>query len=206
MRVSFRKVITVMALFALIASCKQKPADIPQISFEENLQQQLIEAEPGDTIEIPAGIYHLTRSLSLNVPGVSIKGEGINTSILSFKNQEQGAEGLLVSANDFTIEDLAIEDTVGDALKINQSNNVVIRNVRTEWTNGPATSKGAYGIYTVKSRKSVVNKQYRPAYTHDRAFFYTSLYCRQETLGLMPMDYIRILMDYRCILMDFRCI
>ena len=157
MRVSFRKVITVMALFALIASCKQKPADIPQISFEENLQQQLIEAEPGDTIEIPAGIYHLTRSLSLNVPGVSIKGEGINTSILSFKNQEQGAEGLLVSANDFTIEDLAIEDTVGDALKINQSNNVVIRNVRTEWTNGPATSNGAYGIYPVQSRNILID-------------------------------------------------
>ena len=157
MRVSFRKVITTMALLALIASCKQKPADIPRLSFEENLQQQLIEAEPGDTIEIPAGIYYLTRSLSLNVPGVSIKGEGINTSILSFKNQQQGAEGLLVSANDFTIEDLAIEDTIGDALKINESSNVVIRNVRAEWTNGPATSNGAYGIYPVQSSNILID-------------------------------------------------
>ena len=41
----------------------------PQLSFEESLQQQLIEAEPGDVIRIPAGVHELTRSLSLNVSG-----------------------------------------------------------------------------------------------------------------------------------------
>ena len=58
-----------------------------------------------------------------------------------------GAEGLLVTANDFVIEDLAIENTIGDALKINESNNVIIRRVRTEWTKGPDPENGAYGIY-----------------------------------------------------------
>ena len=130
---------------------------IPPISFEENLQQQLIEAESGDVIEIPAGVHSLTRSLSLNVSGVTIKGAGINSSILSFKNQQQGAEGLLVSADNFTIQDLAIEDTTGDALKVNESNNVVIRNVRTEWTNGPATTNGAYGIYPVQSTNILID-------------------------------------------------
>ena len=67
----------------------------------------------------------------------------MNSSILSFKGQAQGAEGLLVSANDFVIEDVAIEDTKGDALKINQSKNVTIRRVRTEWTNGAKTENGA---------------------------------------------------------------
>ena len=157
MRVSFCRVTTTLALLGSITSCEQKQADIPPVSFEENLQQQLIEAEPGDTIEIPAGIHYFTRSLSLNVPGVSIQGEGINSSILSFKNQQQGAEGLLVNANDFTIQDLAIEDTIGDALKINESNNVVIKNVRAEWTNGSATTNGAYGIYPVQSRNILID-------------------------------------------------
>jgi len=74
----------------------------------------------------------------------------MDKSVLSFKNQIQGAEGLLVNASDFTIEDLAIEDTAGDGLKINDGSNVVIRRVRTEWTNGPDEDNGAYGIYPVQ--------------------------------------------------------
>ena len=157
MQVCFCRVPTIMVFIISITSCEQKQADIPPISFEENLQQQLIEAESGDVIEIPAGVHSLTRSLSLNVSGVTIKGAGINSSILSFKNQQQGAEGLLVSADNFTIQDLAIEDTTGDALKVNESNNVVIRNVRTEWTNGPATTNGAYGIYPVQSTNILID-------------------------------------------------
>jgi parallel beta-helix repeat protein len=140
----------------LLASCGQEPPPMPELSFEESLQQQFIEAKAGDVIEIPAGVHKMTRSLSLNVSGVTIRGAGIDASILSFTNQIQGAEGLLVSANDFVIEDLAIEDTVGDAIKINQSRNVVIRNVRTEWTGGPLSTNGAYGIYPVQSQNILI--------------------------------------------------
>ena len=157
MQVCFRHVPTIMVCMISVTSCEQKQAAIPPISFEENLQRQLIEAESGDVIEIPAGIHRFTRSLSLNVSGVTIKGEGMNSSVLSFQNQQQGAEGLLVSADNFTIQDLAIEDTTGDALKVNESNNVVIRNVRTEWTNGPATTNGAYGIYPVQSTNILID-------------------------------------------------
>jgi parallel beta-helix repeat protein len=140
----------------LLASCGQEPPPMPELSFEESLQQQFIEAKAGDVIEIPAGVHKMTRSLSLNVSGVTIRGAGIDASILSFTNQIQGAEGHLVSANDFVIEDLAIEDTVGDAIKINQSRNVVIRNVRTEWTGGPLSTNGAYGIYPVQSQNILI--------------------------------------------------
>lgn len=140
----------------LLAACGPEEIPMPELSFEESLQQQLIEAQTGDIIEIPAGVHEMTRSLSLNVSGVTIRGAGIDASILSFTNQIQGAEGLLVSANDFVIEDLAIEDTVGDAIKINQSRNVVIRNVRTEWTGGPLSTNGAYGIYPVQSQNILI--------------------------------------------------
>lgn len=145
-----------LGIAALLFSCSESEPPAPELSFEESFQAQLINAQPGDVIEVPAGTHSFTRSLSLNVPGVTIKGAGMDASILSFKNQAQGAEGLLVTANDFIIEDLAIEDTVGDALKINQSNNVVIRNVRTEWTEGALTDNGAYGIYPVQSSNILV--------------------------------------------------
>lgn len=145
------------ALSILLSSCGEPPPAEPPLSFEESLQQQLIQAQPGDVIEIPAGTHELTRGLSLTVSGVTIRGEGMDSSVLSFRNQAQGAEGLLVSANDFSIENLAIEDTIGDALKINGSENVTIRNVRTEWTGGPLTSNGAYGIYPVQSRNVLID-------------------------------------------------
>ena len=142
----------------LIVSCSQENPVMPELSFEEKLQQRLIQAQPGDVINIPAGTHEITRSLSLNISGVTLAGTGIDESILSFKNQVQGAEGLLVSANDFVIRDLAIEDTVGDALKINQSNNVQILRVRTEWTNGPLSTNGAYGIYPVQSSNVLIDE------------------------------------------------
>lgn len=155
-----RHFIGACVLPALLVACGgesgDSPADSVELSFEESLQQQLIQAQPGDVIEIPAGTHAISRSLSLNVSGVTIRGAGIDSSVLSFANQVQGAEGLLVNADDFVIEDLAIEDTVGDALKINESNNVTIRNVRTEWTGGPLTTNGAYGIYPVQSTNVLI--------------------------------------------------
>ena len=144
----------------LLIGCNQSEDAQPlprDLSFEESFQLQLIEAEPGTIIDVPAGTHSFTRSLSLNVPGVTIRGAGMNQSVLSFANQVQGAEGLLVTANDFVVEDLAIEDTIGDALKINESTNVTIRRVRTEWTNGPDPENGAYGIYPVQSRNILID-------------------------------------------------
>ena len=116
-------------------------------SYQEKLLTQLIDAKPGDVIEVPEGTYNFDRSLSLTVDGVTIRGAGMDKTVLSFKGQVSGAEGLLVTASNFTIEDIAIEDTVGDAIKVNEGDNIVFRNVRTEWTNGPDTKNGAYGLY-----------------------------------------------------------
>ena len=111
-------VLTILSV--LIVGCNQsddRQTPTLELSFEESFQLELIEAEPGSVIEVPAGTHNFSRSLSLNVSGVTIRGAGMDQSILSFSNQMQGAEGLLVTANDFVIEDLAIENTIGDALK-----------------------------------------------------------------------------------------
>ncbi len=147
----------------ILAACEEAVEPTAQqapeeTSFEENLQTRLITAEAGDIITLPAGTFEFTRSLSLTVPDVTIRGAGMDETILSFRNQIQGAEGLLVSADNFVISDLAIEDPVGDALKINGSNNVTIRRVRTEWTNGPDSENGAYGIYPVQSSNILIEE------------------------------------------------
>ena len=141
---------TVIALTA--CSGEHDPTERQEATaYQKQLQLQLINAEPGDVIVIPEGVHEINRGLSLNVSGVTLRGYGMDKSVLSFRNQVQGAEGLLVTASDFTIEDLAIEDTAGDALKINEGRNIIIRRVRTEWTNGPDGDNGAYGIYPVQT-------------------------------------------------------
>lgn len=151
-----------ISLFGL-ASCGENTA--PQqntanvdAAYQATLMTQLLDAKPGDIIEIPEGTFAFDRSLSLTVDGVTIRGKGMDKSVLSFKNQIAGAEGLLVTANDFTIEDLAIEDTKGDALKISEGENIIIRRVRTEWTGGPKTENGAYGIYPVQTKNVLMEE------------------------------------------------
>ena len=124
--------------------------------FEDALRLQLETAAPGDVIRIPEGVFHFRRGLTLTADGVTIRGAGMDASVLNFDGQVAGAEGLLVTGSDFTIEDLAIEDAVGDALKINGGRNIAVRRVRTEWTNGPATENGAYGIYPVQTENTLI--------------------------------------------------
>jgi len=150
---------TVILLCAAAVGCSnssQVGLSADDMSFQKKLQEQFLDAKPGSVIEIPAGRHALDRVLTLRANGVTIRGVGSDKSILSFKNEISGPEGMLVYASDFTIEHLAIEDSKGDGLKINDGENIIIRDVRVEWTGGPKTTNGAYGIYPVKSKNILI--------------------------------------------------
>lgn len=160
---SFIKLAVTACASLLLVACAEKPGDNPNASaantsVEATLRLALETAKSGDVIEVPAGTHAMTRSLILNADGVTIRGAGMDKSILSFKDQVDGAEGLLVNANNFLIEDLALEDTQGDALKVNEGKNITIRRVRTEWTNGPSVDNGAYGIYPVQTENTLIEE------------------------------------------------
>jgi parallel beta-helix repeat protein len=146
-----------------LAACGQRsasphPAGLTpdEAAFQKQLQEQFLDAKPGTVIEIPAGKHPLDRVLTLRANGVTIRGAGADKSILSFKGEISGPEGLLVYGNDFTIENLSIEDTKGDGLKINDGENITIRGVRVAWSEGARTTNGAYGIYPVRSRNVLI--------------------------------------------------
>ncbi len=143
--------------FLILISCgKEKPSVATDAEFQKKTQEALILAKPGSVIELPAGKWRLDRTLSLSVDKVTVRGAGMDKTILSFRGQKAGASGMLVTANDFTLEDLAIEDTAGDALKVTGSTNLTIRRVRTEWTGGPKETNGSYGIYPVQSKNVLI--------------------------------------------------
>ena len=72
------------------------------------------------------GTFSIRRQLSLEgVNRVVIEGEGMDKSVLSFKDQVEGAEGLLIKNVDtILLRNFAIEDTK-DAIKVQNCSDVV---------------------------------------------------------------------------------
>ncbi len=123
-------------------------------------QRALINATSGSTIAFAEGTYRFKTGLSLDVDDVRIIGQGQDKTILSFLGQTDGAQGLLVTADDFTLEDIAFEDTKGDAVKIEGGNRIVIRRTRVEWKAGPNSSNGSYGLYPVQCQNVLVEDSF----------------------------------------------
>jgi parallel beta-helix repeat protein len=129
----------------------------PGENVEEMLQEALILAEEGSIIELAAGTYNIEGGLSIDVDGITLRGAGMNETILSFKGQTSGSEGLLITSNNVVIEKLAVEDTPGDGVKSKGSDIVSFRDMRVEWTGGPKETNGAYGLYPVQSTNVLVD-------------------------------------------------
>jgi parallel beta-helix repeat protein len=149
--------------WAAAAAAADNPAK-PVVSIEPGpfaqarLQTALIEAMPGDAIELAAGTFDFTATLSLDVAGVTLRGQGSDRTILNFAGLRPGTggEGLSITSGGFTLEDLAVVDAKGDAVKINGADGVTLRRVRVEWTGGPKSTNGSYGLYPVLCRNVLV--------------------------------------------------
>ncbi len=129
-------------------------------NFEKEIQTQFILAEAGDTISIPEGTYPIRGSLSIEgKENVVVMGHGMNKSVLSFKNQTDGAEGLkITNCKNISLVDFAVEDSKGDAIKTQDVNGITFTRVRAEWTNGPDEKNGAYGLYPVLCENVIIEE------------------------------------------------
>jgi parallel beta-helix repeat protein len=156
--------ITPILAFALLGACSDDPcADVTGVcvglssgASAEEVQTALIEVPSGGTVAFGSGKFSFEGDLSLDVDGVTIRGAGRDETTLSFAKQVTGPQGMLVTANAFTIEDIGFEDSPGDALKILGAEGVTIRRVRVEWTGGPKATNGAYGLYPVQCKNVLI--------------------------------------------------
>ena len=139
---------------------QNSPTSVTRISpgadAQYQLQSALINSVPGDVIELAAGVYEFDTELNVVCDNFTIRGAGHEKTILSFKNQNSGSGGLTATGNAFVIEDLAVQDTVGNGIKVLGAKDVIFRRVRVEWTGGPKPTNGAYGIYPVECRNVLI--------------------------------------------------
>ena len=129
----------------------------------EALQEALILAEPGDIVELGAGVWKLTDGLSLDVDKVTLRGAGTKEgtgSILDFSDQQGAGEGLLVTSDDVYLTNFAVLNTKGDGIKSKGADRIVYHRLRVEWTAGPKETNGAYGVYPVESRDVLIDSVY----------------------------------------------
>ena len=129
----------------------------PSDNSQEEIQEALIDLEPGDVLTLKAGEYFFEDGLSLDVNDVIFEGSGIDNTILNFENQMSGAQGLLITSDGVTIRDFAVIDAKGDAIKVIGADGIDMIRLRTEWTGGPKETNGAYGFYPVESKDVLID-------------------------------------------------
>lgn len=115
-------------------------------------------AEDSSTIELPEGQFQFDRSLILEgKSNITIKGQGSDKTILSFKNQKQGAEGIrIANCEKILLSDFTIEDAAGDNIKATDVDGILFENLIVGWTGKVDSTNGAYGLYPVLSNNVTV--------------------------------------------------
>jgi len=130
--------------------------------------------------------FDTTLSLELEeVTDVTIRGDGMDETILNFAKMGAGTggEGIKISGSgggkeeyekalqegasvpelgsagvrdNVTIENLTVQDSRGDGIKVEGGTGVTFRKVKAEWTRGPNEDNGAYGVYPVLCKDVLV--------------------------------------------------
>lgn len=126
----------------------------PSDDAQATIQGALLDAEAGDVICFAEGRYELKDELSLAASGVTLRG--LEGAVLDFTNQESGGNGLLITGNDTVVENLRIENPKGNGIRATKVDGITLRGVEVEWTWGPKSTNGGYGLYPVESSRVLV--------------------------------------------------
>ena len=157
--------------FSLFYQCKNASSDTKELINIANqlrkaspqevdqLVAAFIQVENGGTINIEEGYYEIETQLILdNVKDVTVKGKGMDKTILSFKNLTSGGEGMKAVGENIVLEDFAVYDAPGDGVKAQHCTNLTFRRVFATWTNGDKSKNGTYAIYPVQSKNVVIDE------------------------------------------------
>jgi parallel beta-helix repeat protein len=125
----------------------------------EQIMEQFIDAKDGSVITLPEGKFEFTQTLSISANNVTIKGAGMDKTVLSFKGQNTG-NGIDATGKGLTFENFAIIDSKADGLKVQNCEDLVIRKLSVDWSGPPKETNGGYGVYPVACKRILVEGSY----------------------------------------------
>ncbi len=154
---------------AALASCHSKVpacqgvtstcAALDEGASESKIAAAFATAPPGSTIAFGEGTFRFTNTVNLAAKGITIKGAGMDKTVLDFSGQTAGSgEGLYVGAGSdgVVMVDFGVRDTKGDGIKVIGSAGVTFRRVKASWKNPDVKTHGGYGLYPVQSTSVLI--------------------------------------------------
>lgn len=116
---------------------------------QANVQGALVVAWPGSTVCLGEGTFRFDMELTLETSGVTIKGQGLDKTILDFTGQDIGANGIAITGDQVTLQDLSVKNTPGDGIRAQNVEDIVFRRIGVIWDADSSEESGAYGLYPV---------------------------------------------------------
>jgi parallel beta-helix repeat protein len=115
------------------------------------LQTAFIEVGEGETLCLAPGRYEVSSELSLAVNNVTLRGSGMDYSVLDFTGQTVGGNGVKITSDGVTLEDFQVLDPPADGIRADAVDDITFRRIRVLWPDENSTRNGAYGLYPVGS-------------------------------------------------------
>ena len=124
-------------LLLAVAACFGAPAGAivvhPGTYAPERLREALDLAQPGEAVELAAGVFRLDSALLIGIEGTILRGAGRDRSILSFHPDTEDNSGLRIQANGVRVEGFAIQNATGPAVQVRGCTDLLVRNLRLQW-------------------------------------------------------------------------
>lgn len=138
-------------------------------NLTQSAKEAFINAKSGDVIVFPEGRFELTDTLTLDgdsdgngisTEGITILGYGKGKTILDF-TASAGGDGIFVqNAVDITIKDLAVYEAPNNAIKLINTDGIILDSVATVWEGVLDQNNGAYGLYPVQCSNILIQNSY----------------------------------------------
>ena len=151
--------------------CVGSAADLSDTSIQDGLLNAVATIETGDTIVLPQGRYNIDAEINFNglqtasatqvgtVTGVTFKGAGIDKTVFDFT--EGSADGFFIeNTEDLVMEDFGVYEAANNAIKIVDTDGIILRRMATVWETDYQDTNGAYGLYPVETDNVLIEDCY----------------------------------------------
>ena len=152
----FVRLVVLLLPTTLLIACQGDDAARPTESLQQQLIQQLAEAQPGDQIDLPAGHFPFDQAIQLTIEGLILAGAEEGETVLSFASQVSDDASLQLSANGITLRNLSIEDSHGVGVAIAGVQRAQLIDVRVQWQDADAAA--STGIAVSDSRRVLLDE------------------------------------------------
>lgn len=147
--------------------CIGSAEDLTDKTVSSELVSALNNAQSGDTIILPQGRFNMSTELTFNgsnslgqsemVENLTIRGAGMDKTILDFTDSAAGADGFFITnTKDIIMEDFGVYEAPNNAIKLKSTDGIVLRRVATVWETDYQSTNGAYGLYPVETQNVLI--------------------------------------------------